>query len=267
MLEEKITLVIHSCDKFSDLWDAHITLLNRNWADRTVKTLLVTDTQTDKHYENVTILPTGDSKELSERTEAMLAHIDTKFVLVTLDDYFPVFPIDSEKIERVVKIMEKEDLDYVRLYLRPKYKRRDRWTEYSNFYHIDTTRNYSVNLYVGIWKKTFIGKTIHKPPLNAWDYEVSLTKIAHEVGARCAVSLNHEFEILDVVRKGKILNKANRYLKENDLYHGNRPVISRMYEIKLAIRTWGIRMMPRCITNLARKIMTRLGHSYYSQGI
>ena len=29
MLKNRLTLLIHSCDKFSDLWDAHIYLLNK----------------------------------------------------------------------------------------------------------------------------------------------------------------------------------------------------------------------------------------------
>ena len=94
---------------------------------------------------------------------------------------------------------------------------------------------------------------------------MSLPKIATEVGARCVMSNNKEFTILDVVRKGKLLHHAVRYFKKHDIYHGNRPVISRWYEIKLAIRTWGVRLMPKQITNTIRSLMIKLGHHYYSQ--
>ena len=56
MLKNKLTLVIHTCDKFSDLWDGHISLLNKNWSDREIKTLLVTDKQTDRVFDGVDII-------------------------------------------------------------------------------------------------------------------------------------------------------------------------------------------------------------------
>ena len=43
MMENNFSIIISTCDKFSDLWDAHILLLNQNWADRNVETFLVTD--------------------------------------------------------------------------------------------------------------------------------------------------------------------------------------------------------------------------------
>lgn len=104
-----------------------------------------------------------------------------------------------------------------------------------------------------------------REPKNAWQFEVSLTHVATELGAKCAMSNNNEFKILDVVRKGKLLHKSARYLKKRNLYHGNRPVISMWYEIKLGVRTWGIRLMPKGITKLVRNIMIKMGHHYYSQ--
>lgn len=63
-LKNRLTLVVHSCNKFSDLWDAHMTLLNRNWKDRDIDTFLVTDEETKSSYENVKIISTGKGKEL-----------------------------------------------------------------------------------------------------------------------------------------------------------------------------------------------------------
>ena len=107
MLTDNLTLVIHSCAKFSDLWDIHMKLLNENWHNRGIDTFLVTDEATDKEYPGVTILPAGDGAELSQRAEKMLPFINTEYVLVTLDDYFPIYKIDSKKIEKLVEAMDK----------------------------------------------------------------------------------------------------------------------------------------------------------------
>ena len=252
MLKEKLTLMVHSCDKFSDLWDAHFSLLNKNWADRDVDTYLVTDLPTEKNFDGVTVFSAGEGKEFSERIQTVLPNIKTEYVLVTLDDYFDIYPILNEKIGRLIDIMEKEKLDYICIFDRP--KTTVKYKDYKDLYEVDLTKDYRVNLYPGIWRKNFMAKTIREP-LNAWMYEVSLTPIARELGARCVQSKGGEFPILDVVRKGKLLRKSNRYLKKHNLYHGDRPVRTVKEEFSLFVITWGNRLLPRFIVNAAKKIL------------
>ena len=59
MLKDKLTLMVHSCNKFSDLWDAHFKLLNENWRDRDLTTYLVTDDETDITFEGVQVICAG----------------------------------------------------------------------------------------------------------------------------------------------------------------------------------------------------------------
>ena len=58
-MESKFSIIISTCDKFSDLWDANIQLFNENWADRNVDTFLVTDKPTDCTFKNVTVVAAG----------------------------------------------------------------------------------------------------------------------------------------------------------------------------------------------------------------
>lgn len=252
MIRDKLSLVVHSCDKFSDLWDAHFTLLNKNWADRDIDTFLVTDNATDCAFAGVEVISAGEGKEITERITAALPKIKTEYVLVTLDDYFDIYPISNQKIENLVEIMEKEKLDYICIFDRP--KTTVKYKDYKDLYEVDLTKDYRVNLYPGIWRKDFMAKTIREP-LNAWMYEVSLTPIARELGARCVQSKGGEFPILDIVRKGKLLRKANRYLVKHDLYKGDRPVRTVKEEFILFVITWGNRLLPRIIVNAAKRIL------------
>ena len=251
MLSDKLSLVVHSCDKFSDLWDAHFKLLNQNWADRGIPTYLVTDNPTEKSFDGVEVISAGEGKEITERIEAALPHIKTEYILVTLDDYFDAYPISTTKIEELLAVMQKEDLDYICIFHRP--KTTVKFKDYENLYEVDLDRKYRVNLYPGLWKKSFMEKTIRKP-LNAWMYEVSLTPIAKELNAKCAQSKGGEFPILDVVRKGKILRKANRYLTKNDLYHGDRPVRTVAEEAKLFVITWANRILPDSFVKAVKQL-------------
>ena len=256
--------MIFSCDKFSDLWEANIHQLEKYWADRDVDTYIITDKESTQKFENVSVLATGDELEFTQRLEFALNYIKTEYVFITLDDYFLIEPVKNEAIESLVDFMDNENFDYVRLFKRPKKATGKKFDNYPKINMIDTNNRYSVNLYVGIWRTDFMKKTVSKIK-NIWQYEVSLYKIATELNAKCAVSHNNEFVILDVVRKGKILNKANRYLRKHNLYHGSREVQSYWYEIKLAIRTFGARHAPTWAVNFARNFMIKMGNHYFSQ--
>lgn len=266
MLQEKMTMLILSCELFSDLWEAHVKQLETYWPDRGMDTYIVTDAEHPTEFERVKVMATGAGLEFSERLAVALDQINTEYVFITLDDYFLREPVSNQKIKNLLEIMDAEKLDYMRLFKRSKKANGEKMCGHKGIRWIINEKPYSVNLYVGIWRRDFMRKTI-RDVRDPWRFEVSLARIATELKARCAVSLNREFVILDVVRKGKILNKANRYLKKFDLYHGPRPVQSRWYEFKLGVRTWGGRLMPTCVVNWARNFMIKRGHHYFSQDV
>jgi hypothetical protein len=238
-----------------------VLLLDENWGNRNIETYLVTDKESSKKYNGITVFSAGEGKELADRTAAVLPNIKTEYVLGTLDDYFLTKKIATEKIANLVSIMDKEKLDYIRLFPIP--NSREKMGGYKSLYNINLNGNYRVNLYPGLWRKSFIEKTIQES-LNAWQYEVSLTKIARSVNAKCAMSKGKEFEILDVVRKGHLLHKANRYLKKRNLYNGSRTVIAFRQELKLDIMFYGKEILPGCLINWVKRQMIKRGHHYYS---
>lgn len=265
MLKDRLTLLIHSCDKFSDLWPAHTTLLNKNWPDRDIATYILSDSVSDFKCSGVEVLSAGDGKEITERIRYALPILKTEYVLVTLDDYFLIDPISSDKISRLLDIMDKEGYDYLRLFKRPKSPLNE--TPYKDVYTYDLNGGYRVNLYAGIWRRSFIEKTLGNEVLNAWNFEVHLTDNARKVNGKCAVSYGEEFPILDVVRKGKILNKAYRYLKKNDLYHGERPVMPLRSEFFLWIRTNVDRLLRKTsmpLYRFVRNICVKMGMNSFS---
>lgn len=259
-----MTMLILSCDKFSDLWDGHVKLLEQNWPNREMETYIVTDVPTDKTYPNVKVIAAGKECEWSDRLAYALKQVKTDFVFITLDDYFLIKPVQQQAIVSLLEMMEKEKLDYVRLFKRPKRATRQELAGYPGIYHIETTCDYSVNLYAGIWKKDFLVNTV-RLPLNAWKFEVSLHKRAVEYGATCVVSLRNEFQILDVVRKGKLLHKSARYFQKHPgIYEGTRSVNTWGYEIKLGFQTFVARHTPWRIHQGIKAILRKFGKHFYS---
>lgn len=262
-MNNDITMLILSCEKFSDLWDAHVSLLEKNWPDRNMDTYIITDHSTVKNYKNIKII-VGEDLEWSDRLAFALKNVKTKYVFITLDDYFLIKKVNDSSINNLVSMMNQEELDYVRLFPNPKKATEESFKEYSGIYKINTKINYSVNLYAGIWSKEFIEYTI-KDSKNAWQFEASLYKRALEYKANCVVSSNKEFEILDVVRKGKLLHKSAAYFKRHpEIYTGTRPVNSRSYEIKLWIQTVASRYFPNTVKKTTKSLMRALGMHFFS---
>ena len=234
-MENNFSIIISTCDKFSDLWDAHVLLLNQNWADRNVETFLVTDKPTDRTFENVTVVAAGEGTEITERLRAVMPLIRTEYVLFTLDDYFLTERISTQAVNEDIQIMEKHQIDYLRLFVMTMKSLRNRKAE---------------ELEPGIFLLDNY----------AGDYIVSL----YAGNARCADSRRGEFPILDVIRKGKVLTKARKYFDGNPIYKGDREDMRVKDEWMLEFRTWLREWLPKPLFNLSKAIMRRRGYKFFS---
>lgn len=260
---DNIALVISTCDKFSDLWDAHIALYKKNWDGPFWKTYMVTDKPTDKSYDGVEIIVAGENLDFPMRLKYALGKIDKDYVLVTLDDYFLIEKTDASKLNYLAERAEKEKIDYLMLYRRKKCNPKH-FTPVTVLEPLDLTERYNVTLYPAIWNKRFLYNSV-KEDMSPWYYEPSLTRYARDLGANCQFSYAGTFVILDVVRKGKVLHKANKYLKKHRIDIGERPLISKATEIKLAVMERINWYMPRKFVVLCKKILKKFGITFYSE--
>lgn len=259
---KNLTVLIHSCGAYSDLWSGQIEMLNRHWRDRP-RTIILTDANpNDYSFDGVEIFCAGDKKEITDRIASVLPEIDTEYVFVTLDDYYLLNDVDNERIKTLVGFMSENNYDYIRLFNDPNGGKKIGQGLFECIIK-NKKNNYYVNLYQGIWRKTFIEKTL-KPGLNAWQYEVSLTPTAIKENAKCAMTKGKEYKILDVIRKGKLLHKAKRYFKKDPVYTGNRPLLPMKEELRIKFRSFMKKILPRRFMQKIKKQMIKRGATFYS---
>lgn len=264
MLNNKITCLIFSCDKFSDLWDANIKMFNQNWPDRDFDTYIVTDKETERTIPGINIISAGCEVEWSDRLAYAMTFVKTPYVFVTLDDYFLIKPVKSKTFEILVDLLESEKYDYMRLFPDPVRATKEEILGHKGIHRIENAYEYSVNLYQGLWKREFL-KYCVRVPKNAWHFEVELRDSAIAYNARCVVSLNDEYKVLDVVRKGKLLRNAAKYFKNHPgIYEGNRPVNTWWFEFKLWIKTTIQVHCPSWLLPILRKFLSCIGFKFYS---
>lgn len=262
---DDIIMIIMSCDAFSDLWDGYVTLLEQNWPDRCTKTVIVTDKKTNKKYEKVDVFYAECKTGWSDRLSAAMLAYNSDYYFVTLDDYYLVKRINTSRIYELIDIIKKENIDYLRFFKYPTRATADSLACDNNLRFINTEEVYSVNLYPGIWRKEFLQHCLYCS-MDIWQFEVSLAESAYNYNAKCVVNLANDFEILDVVRKGKFIRAAGKYIKKQGLYSGNRETNGFFFELGLGIKVFARRHLPDSIRPLVRDIAIRCGMTSYSNG-
>ena len=264
-MNNKTSILILSCDKFSDLWDGQLKLLNQNWPDRCMDVYIITDAPTEKKFPGVTIISAGKDVEWSERLSFAIKRIESDYLFITLDDYYLIEKVSNERMTELVTMMGKCKLDYLRLFLAPQKTIGDGIVECNGLYWIKLNMKYAVNLYPGIWNRHFLEYTIDNS-LNPWEYEVSLTQKARDYNAKCAVSLMREYEILDVVRKGKLLRNSAKYFRKHPgIYNGNRAVNTLGFELKLNTQVFFARHLPLSTHKYIKKVISLFGWHFFSK--
>jgi len=126
MKEEKkkygtITLIVASCDGFSDCWEPFFSLLHKYWPNCSYPIILGTQSKAFA-YPGLAIVSSQIMKhrftgELSwsERLLFCLELVESEFVLVMLDDYFISGRVDNEIIERCVQVMRENRYSHITL--------------------------------------------------------------------------------------------------------------------------------------------------------
>lgn len=266
VINNYLSCLILSCDKFSDLWSGNIQMFNKNWPNRDFQTYLVTDRPTNRKFDGVEIISAGEGVEWSDRLRLALDKVQTKYVFVTLDDYYLNKKVDENQISNLIELMESQSVDYIKLFLNKRTSIKEAIEGYNKIYRLDTKIEYSVNLYPAIWKVDFMKACIGDPK-SAWQFEVGLSDSALNYGAKCYVSLNDEYKFLDVVRKGKLLRSAATYFKKNPgIYDGNRPVNSIWFVLLFQIQVLVRNCIPTPLVPYVMRFLSLFGFKFYSKG-
>ncbi len=257
---DSVTLMIQTCDRYSDLWEHHLRFLAESWPDCPWRILLVTDVPTKWRFPGVEVFAAGAGCHMPARLQAVLPHISTDYVLLTLDDYFPVYPIDTEELRRLVGVMETNNLDYLRLFPDPPSRKKLG----AGLYGVNLGVDYGVNLYPGLWRKSFLEATLPGPS-DIWAYEVSLTHTARRLGAKCAMTQGAEFPVLDVIRKGKLLHRAARFLRKQGISLPGRAMVPLWEEWRIFLFNHGKRYLSPKLARRLKTWLTKLGFTFYTQ--
>lgn len=175
---EELSIIVVSCDKYSDLWDDMFNLLDRFWPNRPYETYLATDTL-QYNREGVTVINFGNIREWMVCARKAIEKINTPFVLFLMEDYFVVREVQNDIIEEDLNLMKKNKIDFLNIHCKP-YFLYEKDFEFLNDNLIKIPRHlrYGLDTAAAIWNREFFIKQLSKEDGNAWRFEAMLVEQA-----------------------------------------------------------------------------------------
>jgi hypothetical protein len=117
------SLLVLSCDAYSDLWKPFFNLLGANWPDCPMQIYLGAEELEFRHPDVVTLLA-GRGKDWSRGVIFYLEQLKTPYVLLMLEDFFLRSPVSNSEIKSCLEFAASNAATQVRLIPRPKPTRR-----------------------------------------------------------------------------------------------------------------------------------------------
>ncbi len=168
MSADTCTVVVNSCDAYSDLWTPFFEILSRNWA---MPYPVVLNTE-HKDFEwrglDLKILHTAADTSWTARLRGVLERIDTPYVLLLLDDFFMTGPVDQARIEQCIAAMD-NDQTIACFSFYPTTGNADA-SAYSGFEKRPRTGLYRFNAQAGLWRRERLIAFLQADE-DAWEWE------------------------------------------------------------------------------------------------
>ena len=174
-----ITLLVNSCDSYSDTWDPFFHLLDKYWENFNMPVILNTETTNYQNEKFEIYCPTVEKlnkKKMpwGERLIKTISFVETNYILLMLDDFFITQKVDIKSINYFLDLMKKNDFEHILLHegTPPNYP-----TKWSSLLKRGNNAPYKFSLQAGLWNKNALIKYLRKHE-TPWLTELWATKRA-----------------------------------------------------------------------------------------
>lgn len=272
MAENKplMTVVIVSCDEYSDVWDNCVSLLKHFWPDCPYKILFVS--QEKQHaWDGVENLSAGKNAEWSRRTLAALDACDTPYVCLLVEDFFAGAPISTAEVADTLNIMQKEQIGYFKItnFSRAVKNRDPQFKNYPFLRVIYQDDDYGISVQPAIWEKNYFKKLLGTENYNAWKFEFNRVrdaeKMPHIPHPNCVFDGRNILHIQHGLIQGKYLPGTVKYFEKLGLpLQIKRPVLSWPKYYRTRLISKAKYMVPKQWRKPVKKMLEKCGMKFVS---
>ena len=190
------TVLVCSCDKYTDVLGPFSALWRKFWPDCPFETVLVTETAEPAGFDRV--IRAGKGRPWCENLSIALKEIDTPYVLMLMDDYYLESPVDTALILRRLDEAKKFDAASLRLNPKPlgRISRHD-----TDLLEMPKDVAYCVTCQTSIWNREFLLGLAERNK-SAWEFERYGSFMVGGEKRPLLVTPTKEFPFVDAVHKG-----------------------------------------------------------------
>ena len=172
-MNEKISLIYNTCDKYESLWNGFFMLWHKYWPQFNAPVVLNTETKSFSfaNYEITRPIFKKKHPTWSERLYLSLEQVETPYVLLALDDFYLKGPVDTGTLAMCIAQMDKDES--IKLFTFAWQPGRNKHCEFSDkFEKRGRFAPYRVNAQIALWRVSYLKKII-KLYENPWEFELN----------------------------------------------------------------------------------------------
>lgn len=183
-LMNELTIIIPSFDKYSELWNPFFNLLFKNWPEllgkyKNIPIILVSNFEKYDENPRVKNIKVGPDISWSDNLISAMHYVNTKYVLIMLEDYMINSPVKLNRMHDMLNLLEINKAAYAGICLddgmfEHGFEKNKRYPDGRNDVIIrskDKATEYRTSLQPSIWNAKTL-KKILVPGESAWDFEV-----------------------------------------------------------------------------------------------
>lgn len=179
-MQDKLTILVNSCDAYSDVWDLFFASLKVQWSQCPYKMVLNTEKKTYS-YKDMPISVHNYSRSFGrkdrwgERYRATLRDMDTPYVLPILDDFVLTEPVKNpELIEEIITFMDANpNVTVVYLDAFPKWCfTLEESAELKQFGKMPQVCSYKLSTAIAVWRREKL-LTLIRDFETPWEWEMN----------------------------------------------------------------------------------------------
>lgn len=181
IIRHGITILVVSCDKYSDLWGPFFSIFWKMWPDCPYPVYLGSN---EKTYSDSRVIPIPIGKDTSwtSGVRRMIDCLDAQYVILFLEDFIITQPVVTAEIERLARIAQARGLGCLRLAagLPLAFPPSRPTLDFGDLGVIEPGELYRVTAQVAIWRVETLRKLLI-PGLSAWKFEEIGTQLSEKI--------------------------------------------------------------------------------------
>ena len=172
-IQNDLTILVNSCDAYSDLWDAFFKLFSKYGGELTKCNIILNADSKKYNYDGLNIIcPNNYStpQQWGARVKNCLKYVKTDYVFMLLDDFFLQRPCDIEVISNCICWL-KANKNIGAFNLLSLKQSEDESNLFKGFCYINTNVDYRLNSQACVWDKNVLDQSILDIE-SPWDWEI-----------------------------------------------------------------------------------------------